>query len=312
MQFTNKQLIAILLVLTVLISILGATTAYSGVIAYTAIKSAGASSSGGTSSGSNAGTPSGTAATTSKASGTTAAAAGTTSAIQAQNAAPTYPSGSSGNTAAPAATEAPAAAENPGSIANVVALYKKANAQAKANVATSTMTYTGGTNYNGVAEAGGLSWIAEKLMGSLLKEQEINEVHTDDAKDVVPPAGYDCNLTEADVASVTYEDKGDTIFVTITMKPDLNPEKGYGTGSVCNIITEKQITEPVEPYGVKLSNIKCEYDGAYVEATIDKATGNLMEVYTKMPMYLSLTAKLGFTINGRIGLQFVEKWVFGY
>lgn len=200
----------------------------------------------------------------------------------------------------------------------VVKLYTTANKNAKNKAKSATLTYRNATNYKDVMEAGAFSDIAQFLMKTLMKEEKnLKEVHTDVAK-AVPPANAACNLKASDVVKATREDKGSYYLVTILMKPDTNPKAGYGTGSVCSLITEKQIVDATKDF-IAVSDINSEYDGAYLEAKIDKKTGNLTELYTRMPLYLSVSIKPRGQIfdfvnpfTGKVGLQFEERWTIAY
>lgn len=193
--------------------------------------------------------------------------------------------------------------------------YKKANKNAKAKAKSATKTYSNATNYNDVVEAGNLSFVASKIMGFFLKENtNLNEVHTDDVAKVIPPANATCNLKVSDIDKATCTDKGTYYLVTLLLKPDKNPKAGYGSGSICSVLTPEQISGPAAEWGVTVSDIVCDYDGAYCEAQIDKKTGNLLNLYLKLPMYLSMTAKGAFDLGGnaKVGLQFEDKWTIAY
>lgn len=200
----------------------------------------------------------------------------------------------------------------------VVDFYVAANKNAKNKAKSATLTYKNATNYKDFVEAGAFSSVAQFLMKSFLKEEaDLKEVNTDVAK-ALPPSNAVCNIKEADVQKATREDKGSYYLVTILMKPETNPKLGYGTGAIGGIITEKQIVDASESF-ITASDINCDYDGAYCEAKIDKKTGNLTELYTRMPLYLSLSVKpkgqIFNSVNpftGKIGLQFEERWTIAY
>ncbi|HOD02514.1 MAG TPA: hypothetical protein PKN28_04230 [Clostridiales bacterium] len=202
----------------------------------------------------------------------------------------------------------------PSTKAEIASLYKAANNKARTKAKKATLTYKNAENYKDVVEAGYLSSIGSFLMNTFLKEEaDLNEIHTDDIANAIPPANVTCNLKESDINKATCSDKGTYYFVTILLKPDKNPKAGYGSGSICSIITPDQITQATEGY-IEVSNIICQYDGAYCEAEIDKKTGNLTKLYIRLPMYLSLTAKAPIipAVDGKVGLQFEEKWTIVY
>ncbi len=227
------------------------------------------------------------------------------------NSATTNKYNNGGNTATTAKKYA-----KPSTNAEIAAYYKTAITNAKTKAKKATFTYNSTTNYKGYVDAGGnstLSSIGSFLMNSFLKEKEPNEVHTDNIANVLPPSNATCHLTASDINKATCTDKGSYFFVTILLKPDKNPKNGYGSGSICSIITPKQITDAAGSY-INISNIICEYDGAYCEANIDKATGHLTYIYTRLPMYLSLHAQKAIIIDtdAKVGLQFEEKWTIAY
>lgn len=197
----------------------------------------------------------------------------------------------------------------------IAELFRTANKNAKTKAKKATLTYKYAGNYKEVVEAGMLSSIGELLMGSLLKEEpDLNEVYNEDLANVIPPAKTACNLKASDIKKAACTDKGTYYFVTILLNPDTNPKAGYGSGSICSIITVEQIEEPLGNYKVEASDVLCEYDGAYCEVKIDKKTGNLIEYYFDLPMYLSLTAKAPIipSVSAKVGLEFKERWTIAY
>ncbi len=204
-------------------------------------------------------------------------------------------------------------AKVPATPAEIAALYVTANNNVKTKAKKATLTYRNATNYKGFVEAGALSSVGKLLMDRYLKEEpDLNEAHTDDIAAKFPPVGTTSHLTAADINKATCVDKGSFYFVTILLKPDKNPKAGYGSGSICNVINTQEIYDAASAY-VDISNIVLDYDGVYCEADIDKATGNLTKLYTKVPMYLGLHAeKIGIGVDAKVGLQFEEKWTVNY
>ena len=223
--------------------------------------------------------------------------------------------GSSSATTSPSGTpttQAPADNGIPDTVEEIVKYYIDANNKVKASASKVTKTYANASNYNQVVEAGALSKIGQLLMGSFLKEQtDLNEEFTENISGTFPPGGEKCNLTVNDVAEATCKEENGVYTVMIKVKPDNNPKSGYGTGSICSIITDQSITDAAGKY-ISMSNVVCAYDGAYIEAKIDKATGNITDLYTYMPMYLSLTAKALVTVDAKVGLLFEERWTVNF
>lgn len=191
----------------------------------------------------------------------------------------------------------------------IAAYYAAALNRAKANAASVTLVEKNGSNYNGVVEAGGnafLSSAAKSLMRSFLKEETPNITFSDrtEIQENFIPRGTVSHLTAADLADAACREEGAYYILTVRLKPDRNPQAGYGSGAVGSIITKSEIEDAVDGK-IKMENLVCAYDGAASEIKIEKATGNLTEIQTSLPMYLELTS-LG--LDCRIGLQFDEFW----
>ncbi|MGN0571949.1 MAG: hypothetical protein ACI4K9_07185 [Candidatus Fimenecus sp.] len=191
----------------------------------------------------------------------------------------------------------------------IAAYYVAVLTHAKENAASVTLVQKKGTNYNGVVEAGNnpfLGSVAKSLMNSFLKEETPNTVYTTraDIYDNFIPRGTDCHLTESDLDEAYCSESGGIYTIFVKVKPDDNPQAGYGSGAVGSVITKEEIDSAVNGK-VKLENVICRYDGAYSQIKVDKTTGNLLEIQSSLPMYLCLTA---MGLDCRIGLQFDEYW----
>ena len=152
-----------------------------------------------------------------------------------------------------------------------------------------------------------LSALGETLMGSLLKEESVNETYTGaDIAAKFPPAGSTCNLETSDIADIKCTEEGNYYIITIRVKAETDPEFGYGVGSVASVLTKKSIQDPIA--SVPLINKiepKCAYDVTEVTAKIEKDTGNLVEYYFNLPMILYMDSY-------EIGLGFEEWWTVAY
>lgn len=219
---------------------------------------------------------------------------------------------SAGQTEVSAPTESVPAVnllQAPKTKAEIAAYYQAALARAKDSAASVTLIQKKGTNYNGVVEAGNnpfLGTVAKSLMNSFLKEENPNTVYASraDIFNNFIPRGTDCHLTESDLDEAFCEDGGDIFTIFVKVKPDENPNAGYGSGAVGSVITKAEIESAVNGK-VKLENVVCRYDGAYSTIKVEKATGNLLEIQSTLPMYLCLNA---MGLDCRIGLQFDEYW----
>lgn len=207
-------------------------------------------------------------------------------------------------------TKDPSKPENsmPATTAEIADYLKTAMDKVKSKAASATLLVENNSNYNNVIEVGNnsiLNRIAQSLMNRFLTPGEPNTTFTGaDIQANFPPEGAACNLTAADLETASCREEGDFYLISAVLKKDVNPKSGYGSGSVCSIITEEQILDATEGI-INISNIRCEYDGVTVTAKIEKATGNLTALHTTLPMYLNLTA---LRIDCRLGLQFEEEW----
>ncbi len=200
----------------------------------------------------------------------------------------------------------------------IVDLYKKAVNNAKANAKTVTRVKDGALNYNGVAEAGSLSSAASTLMGMFMVADEAsievkNEPFTNND---IPPANSNSNLTVAGVEKAECKEEGDYYIVTIVAKNANNPTAGTdGVGSVSSVIEESQITGAIGAVpGLSLSNINIAYENVTAVAKIEKSTGNLVNLKTDAPCYLSLDAKLFVaSIEGaKVGIEVISEFAMTY
>lgn len=201
--------------------------------------------------------------------------------------------------------------ENNGKLSTqeVVEYYKKAHNNATSNAKKVVLKTDGATNYNNVFEAGMLSSIGQSLVSKFMGVSEKNE---EIAPKTLPPASYISGLDAADVKEASRTESGDYYIVKIVMKDDVNPVPGKGSGALVDIITENQITEPVEGI-VTVSNIKLSYYGSNIEAKIEKSTGNMVYLKTDAPSILSLDAKAGISIkDAQVGIECTSEYELTY
>lgn len=206
----------------------------------------------------------------------------------------------------------------------IIDYYNKAVNKVKSDAKSVVKFYDNSSNYKGIVEAGGLSKIGKMLMDIFLKENHKRETfeNTENIVKVFPVEGQKTsNITPDIVKSATCEDKGTYYEITLIAncsdsKPDVNPPKNGGiVGKMFNILVPEDITNATESVSEKLlelKGIKYSYMGGEIVARIDKATGNMTYLYTKLPMILSFAkAKaplVGTVENAAIGLQFENKW----
>ncbi len=197
----------------------------------------------------------------------------------------------------------------------VVDLYKKAVNAARTKSTAVTRVKDGALNYKGIAEAGGLSSAASTLMGMFMVADEASiEVKNEPwEKEKLPDASA---LTMNGLQKVSCEDQGDKYVVTLVAKNAKNPTAGSdGVGAIAGVIEESQITGAIGAVpGLQLNNINIDYEDVTTVATIDKATGNLVELKLNAPCILSLDAKLAvISIEGaRVGIQVITEYTVAY
>ncbi len=227
-------------------------------------------------------------------------------------------------TAAPAAdtTAAPAPAGTPSTNEEIVALYVSAYNKMNAEATKATKTYDYTSNYNNILKIGNnstLAGIAESLMGKFMVE---NTDAVDFAVADVAPVGLTSSpLTAADIASATCVDNGSTYTVTITSTgtdaaPEISPTVGSGSaGKIGPLIETSSITDAVGSI-IKFEGLALKYSDCTVTATIDKATGRILDLYFRMPGILhfdKVTAAVVVTVNDcDIGLLGEQRWTITY
>lgn len=228
-------------------------------------------------------------------------------------------------TAAPAAddtTAAPAPSGTPSTNEEIVALYVSAYNKMNAEATKATKYYDYTSNYNNILKIGNnstLASLAESLMGKFMVE---NTESVDYAVADVPPVGLTTSpLTAADVASATCVDNGDTYTVTITStgtdaNPEVNPTVGNGSaGKIGQLIETSSITDAVGS-AIKFEGLALKYSDCTVTATIDKASGRIVDLYFRMPGVLhfdKVTAAVVVSVNDcDIGLLGEQRWTITY
>lgn len=189
-------------------------------------------------------------------------------------------------------------------------LFVKAFTGVKTNAKSATIVKKNNYNYDSHVNAGGVSIIEEAakgLMGSLLAEEEVNETYTGaDIAAEFPPSGATCGLTKEDVKNISCKEEGDYYIITVTVKGSKNPTAGKSVGAVASILTKESIQEPIKNVPVINSlEPNCDYKDTTAEAKIEKSTGNLVEYYFDLPMYLYLG-------EFSVGLGFEQWWTIAY
>ena len=194
-------------------------------------------------------------------------------------------------------------------------MYKKAVNNARTSAKSVVRVKDGAINYKGIVEAGGLSSVGSSLMGMFMAKNEAAiEVKNETwDKSKLPNANA---LTLNGVQKITREDKGSTYVITVVAKNATNPKANAdGVGSIAGVIEESQITGAIGSVpGLALSNINIAYENVTAVATIDKATGNLVELKLNAPCVLGLDAKLALISvpNAKVGIQVITEYKISY
>ena len=208
--------------------------------------------------------------------------------------------------------------KTPETTEEIVEYYKKALNNAKENGKDVVRVKDGAINYKGVVRAGGLSSVAESLMGMFMASSAdaIEDTNVEWKASDLPPAGVSCNLTAAGVKDAKIEDDGEYFIITIVANDCKNPKAGDdGVGSISSVIEESQITGAIGSVpGLALTNIALEYEEVTAIATVHKASGRLVGLTTSSPCYLSLDAKLALiSINDAcVGIQVISEFTVSY
>ena len=197
----------------------------------------------------------------------------------------------------------------------ILDMYKTAVANARTKSKSVIRVKDGAINYKGIVEAGKLSGAASTLMGMFMVKDEASIEVKNEAWDKakLPNASA---LTLNGVQKISRQDKGNTYVITVVAKNATNPKTNAdGVGSVAGVIEESQITGAIGAVpGLSLSNIKIDYENVTAVATVDKATGNLVELKLNAPCVLGLDAKLAvITMNGaKVGIQVITEYKISY
>ena len=189
-------------------------------------------------------------------------------------------------------------------------LFVKAFKGVKTNAKSATQVKKNAYNYDEHVDAGGNPIIeaADKgLMGSLLKAEETNVTYTGaDIAGNFPPSGATCGLTKDDIKSIDCKEEGGYYIITVVVKPAKNPKAGEKVGAVASVLTKESIQDPIKDVPIINSlEPNCDYHATTAEAKIEKSTGNLVEYYFDLPMYLYMG-------EFSVGLGFEEWWTIAY
>lgn len=189
-------------------------------------------------------------------------------------------------------------------------LFVKAFNGVKTNAKSVTQLKKNAYNYDEHVNAGGnmiIESAGKALMGSLLKAEETNVTYSGaDIAANFPPSGATCGLTKDDIKSIDCKEEGNYYVITVVVKGAVNPTAGKQVGAVATILTKESIQDPIKDVPIiNTLEPKCDYKETTAIAKIEKSSGNLVEYYFDLPMYLYMG-------NYSVGLGFEEWWTVAY
>lgn len=160
----------------------------------------------------------------------------------------------------------------------------------------------------------------EEMMKETVGEQTVNQTYTgEDIATSFPPVGATCNLTYADVKEFEFTETENYYMVSFKVKGEANPTRGKGVGAVANIVTKEELEAAMkEEIGGDMTDeefkaimkVTSRYNDVTVNATIDKATGNMVEYYVDTPFVMEMNMAEILKMN--IGLGTAETWKITY
>lgn len=160
----------------------------------------------------------------------------------------------------------------------------------------------------------------EAMLQESIGEQVVNQTYTGvDIETSFPPVGATCNLTYADVKDFKVTETENYYEISFKVKGETNPTRGKGVGAVATIVTKEELESSmkneIDPNMSdedfrKIMKVKSRYNDVTVKATIDKATGNMIEYYVDTPYVMEMNMAEILKMN--IGIGTAEKWKIAY
>ncbi|MCD7774781.1 MAG: hypothetical protein LUG85_03620 [Clostridiales bacterium] len=202
----------------------------------------------------------------------------------------------------------------------IVEYYKTAYSNAISNASSATKYYDNTLNYNDYLDIGGnstLESVAKTLMSTFMKEDTTEYTYTgSDIEANLPPSGSNVSGLTADMISeATCTEDGDNYIITLTINStEDNYDTGSMTGNLVSIINEQSVTDAAGSL-VTLSGLENRYIGATVTATVEKSTGNLINLETDVPSYMCFGEAKVLIVSVQdvsIGLEYLQKWRIEY
>lgn len=160
----------------------------------------------------------------------------------------------------------------------------------------------------------------EAMLQESIGEQVVNQTFTGaDITANFPPVGATCNLTYADVKDFEFTETENYYEISFKVKGETNPTRGKGVGAVATIVTKEELEAAMKnEIDPNMSNedfrqimkVNSRYNDVTVKATIDKATGNMIEYYVDTPYVMEMNMMEMLKMN--IGIGTAEKWKIAY
>ncbi|MGN1418546.1 MAG: hypothetical protein ACI4W6_04395 [Acutalibacteraceae bacterium] len=264
----------------------------------------------------------------------TDASADITEATTAQTTAPTTvvpassePASSAAQADASASTNPPASSEQassadanagtstgaPNTKADIIKLYNESANKIKTNASKVTRNYEDLQHNEELTEMPSIAEsVGKPLISKFLKKDETPvEYAGADITANYPVKGesFVSNATEADVMDATCTDDGTNYNITLKFNECTDPQ-GSGCANAFNVMKTEDI---VNGSGGIVTQSSTRYYDAVIECKIDKATGNMIWANYKLPMVLSVTAKVVFaSVDAKIGMTFIDDYTITY
>ncbi|MCM1364603.1 MAG: hypothetical protein NC122_07530 [Faecalibacterium sp.] len=196
--------------------------------------------------------------------------------------------------------------------AEIIALFNESANKVKTNATRVTRNYEDLThNEENTVMPSALESIGKGLISTFLKKDETPVVSEGaDIANGFPVKGesWGSKATEADVTEATCTDDGTSYNITLKFKESTDPAVGSGVGATFDIMKQEDITNAASI----VQSASTRYYDAVVTCKIDKATGNMTWANYKLPMVLSVTAKVLVTLDAAVGMTFEHDYTIEY
>lgn len=160
----------------------------------------------------------------------------------------------------------------------------------------------------------------EAMLQESVGEQVVNQTYTGaDIATNFPPVGATCSLTYNEVKDFEFTETENYYEISFKVKGETNPTRGKGVGAVATIVTKEELEtamkNEIDPTMSdedfrQIMKVNSRYNDVTVKATIDKATGNMIEYYVDTPYVMEMNMMEMLKMN--IGIGTAEKWKIAY